>query len=233
MLSRRQLFLALFLLLVVAIGIGIRHLPTWSWIVQHEISLRETVRQNPWRSFGLGTLVYALVSLIPGTSGKSVLFGWLFGFWTALVIVEIGLTTAAVISFSFSRFAIRQMVQEKWQSRLQLLSARFESDGVFYLLLLRLAHAPFTFVNYSAGATRVPLTGFTWTTALGLLPGTAVFTFAGTRIPTLTSLAEHGVIELVDVPLILVLAATFVLPILLRYFIRTISRRKAAASVQG
>lgn len=41
---------------------------------------------------------------------------------------------------------------------------------------------PFSLVSYAAGAARVPVWRFTWTTTLGYLPLTALFVYFGTRL---------------------------------------------------
>jgi uncharacterized membrane protein YdjX (TVP38/TMEM64 family) len=97
-------------------------------------------------------------------------------------------------------------------------------DGAFYLLTLRLAHAPFSIMNYAAGAgTDVPLRTFWWTTQFGLLPGNIVFVFAGTRLPDLEVLVKQGPLLLLDGPLIVALAATVFLPWFARKLIRVFS----------
>ena len=87
----------------------------------------------------------------------------------------------------------------------------FEGEGGFYLLLLRLIHAPYTFVNYAMGATRVRLRTFWWATQLGLLPGNVVFVYAGSRFPSLQDIAHGGAQQVwtPDVVLALLLVALF------------------------
>ncbi|MCA9133309.1 MAG: VTT domain-containing protein [Planctomycetales bacterium] len=221
MLLRRILFLSLFTLVVIGLGLGIHYIPDWEWIVTHEQQLRQRVALSPLPTWCVGVALYTLLSLIPGTAGKSVIAGWLFGFWAAVAMVEIGLTTAAILTFLLGRYAAGKWGPRRGSLRLRMLGRRFARDGAFYLLLLRLTHAPYTLVNYGAGASRVPLATFWWTTHLGILPGTAVFAFVGTRIPTLRLLAEQGVWSLVDIPLALALVATALLPLLVRLLLRS------------
>ncbi|MCA9126055.1 MAG: VTT domain-containing protein [Planctomycetales bacterium] len=205
----------------------------FSWLVQHEQLLRERMAHHPVATWCIGLGVYFVVSLVPGTSGKSIICGWLFGFWGALAMVELGLTGAAVISFVIGRSVAGQLSPHRWRSRFAILKNRFKQHGSFYLLLLRLAHAPFTLLNYGAGAIGVPLTAFCWTTALGLLPGTIVFTYAGTRIPSLQILAGKSAWSLIDFPLMMALAATILIPVLLRYLARRWTRRLGYISSAG
>ncbi len=221
MLVRRLLFLIVFVLTIAAIGVAARYYPDWHWIVKQEQQFRERVTAAPVTSWCIGVSLYFVISLIPGTGGKSVIAGWLFGFWAALAMIELGLTAAAIVSFLLGRYAFGALVQSHWQHRLQFLARRMAGDGAFTLLMLRLAHAPFTLVNYGAGASSVPLGTFWWTTHVGILPGTVVFAFVGTQIPSLQAVADRGVWALVDWPLLAALLATFVFPLILS---RTLGR---------
>ncbi|MEZ6138157.1 MAG: VTT domain-containing protein [Pirellulaceae bacterium] len=223
--SRRIATLLLFILLIVLMGLGQRYIPSWGWIVDHEQALREYVSIHPISSWCVGLLIYFAISLIPGTSGKSVVCGWLFGFWQAFAMVELGLTGAAVVSFLGGRFLARDVVEPKWRRRLRIFRRQFALGGARYLLLLRLAHAPFTLINYGAGAIKVPLPAFCWTTLLGILPGTMVFTFAGTRVPSLKIVAEQGVWSLLDLPLLAAMTGIVFLPLLFHFLLQSLAKR--------
>lgn len=226
MLSRRILFLVFFILVVTTAGLSIRYAPNWQWILENEQHFREQAARRPVVFWCQGVLAYAVLSLVPGTAGKSVIAGWLFGLWSAVAMVEIGLTSAAVVSFLIGRYFARELIlRRNSMHKLKDLTRRFRHQGAFYLLILRLGHAPFTLVNYGAGVARIPLVTFWWTTHLGILPGTLVFTFVGTRIPSLKVVADEGVWSLLDPPLILALLATLLLPIILRPALRSLSRR--------
>ena len=99
-----------------------------------------------------------------------------------------------------------------------------------YLLTLRFAHAPFSLLNYTAGAaTDVSLRTFWWTTQLGLLPGNLVFVYAGTRLPTLDELMFSGPLSLLDGPLVAALCGTVFLPWLARKAIQMLPPRSRTA----
>ena len=58
-----------------------------------------------------------------------------------------------------------------------------ERGGVTLLLALRLIPiVPFSLVCYAAGAARVPVWRFTWTTVVGYMPITALAVYFGTRL---------------------------------------------------
>ncbi len=189
-------------------------------IAKYEAHLRELIAQNPYQSLAAGIALYFVASLIPGTGGKSIVFGWLFGLWLGVAIVEIGLTAAAVISFFLSRYVLREVIESRWSHWLTRLDSAAARDGAFYLLTLRMFHTPFTLINYLAGASDLSIRTFVWTTSLGLLPGTIVFVFLGTRLPTLRQLSENGVHSLVEPWLVVALIATGTVPWALRRLVR-------------
>src|SRR5690606_22568141 len=132
---------------------------------------------------------------------------------------------AAVVTFLVSRAVFQEVVQTRFRFSIDRIDRGLARDGGTYLLLLRLAHAPYTFMNYACGATRVRLFTFTWTTAVGVFPGSLVFVFAGTRLPTLAELLDKGPLQLLDPGLLAGLALTTLLPLAIRYGIARTSRR--------
>ena len=223
-LSYRLLAMITFILLIGTLGILARHYGSMEWLVQNEPRVRELVLQKPAQAWFLGLAIYAAFSLVPGTVGKSVVFGWLFGFWKAVAMVDLALTFAAVVSFMAARFFIADEVNAKFGYSIERLNRGLEKDGGFYLLMMRLAHMPFSFVNYGAGATSVSLRTFTWTTMVGILPATMIMVFVGTRIPTLSAIANKGAWELLDPLLYAILVAAIVFPALIHGAIRYFSR---------
>jgi len=218
--SRRSLFGMILFFVILAVGIGVRYVPDLNWIAEREDSLRSKIAAAPIICYLLGLVLYIGLSLIPGTAGKSIVFGWFFGFLAALFLVEIGLTAAAILSFLAGRFLVRHMLNRRWQIYLRSISKKFAQEGAFYLIWLRMAHAPFTLVNYGAGATEIPLTTFWWTTHVGILPATIVCTFAGSRIPNISTVAEKGIWAIVDPWLFIILGSIAFFPILLRPWLR-------------
>lgn len=229
---RRIIIAVLFLLLILAIGLGARQVPTLDRLIEQEQVLREVVRTQPLVSWLIGLLAYTLVSMIPGTSGKAIVCGWLFGFVPAVLMVNLGLTAAAIVAFAIGRWAWRNLERKRlpqWivRGRNLLDGDRVQHHASTYLLGLRLLHAPYTLINYGAAATTVPLKTFWWTTQIGTLPGIIVFTFAGTRIPTLAVVTEQGAASLLDPSL---LAALFLMTILPALVHQMFQRKKRNAN---
>jgi uncharacterized membrane protein YdjX (TVP38/TMEM64 family) len=62
-----------------------------------------------------------------------------------------------------------------------------ERGGITLLIAVRLIPiVPFSLVSYAAGAARVPLWRFIWTTVVGYMPITALAVYFGTRLEGLS-----------------------------------------------
>jgi uncharacterized membrane protein YdjX (TVP38/TMEM64 family) len=210
--------------LIIAISGVVAHLYTsLDWLVAEEKHLRQSVQANPVKSWLMGFALYTGLSLIPGIAGKSIVAGWFFGVVGGVLMVDLALTAAAMITFFASRFIFRESVEARFGVHLVQFRRRVDAQPGFYLLSLRLLHTPFSFLNYAAGATGiVPPRTFWWTTQLGLLPSTIILVYAGTRVPALSVIADKGPLALLDGTLFAGLLATAALPVILRIIVRSI-----------
>jgi len=204
-------------------------LVTLAWYANTYISLDEVAKQenlirraiaaHPWRSFVIGFGIFTVMALVPGTGGKAILYGWLFGFWQAVMIVTVGLTIAAMAIFYLSRYLIRESIERRYTDFLSVMNKHLEKEGAFYLVTLRLLHAPFSIINPVSGASRVPTWTFLWTTVVGLLPANVIWVFLGVRLPTLQELADRGPNSFIDLPLMVALVVFATLPFSIRWLV--------------
>ena len=200
-----------------------------AWYVNNNVSLEGMAAQedrlhaaialNPLDSFFIGFAIYMVLSFVPGTGGKAIVAGWLFGFWQAVTIVTIGLTFAAMVIFALSRYLFQESIERRYTHFLKLLNKHLEQEGAFYLLTLRMAHAPYSIVNPVCGASRIRAWTFFWTTVIGLAPANAIWIYVGIRLPSLRELASNGPNSFIDLQLITALAACAVLPLLVRWLV--------------
>ena len=193
-------------------------------VISHETAVRDAIDSHPAVGLVVGLVAYTLLSLIPGTGGKSLVAGWLFGFAAALVVVNIGLTIAAVVTFLLSRYLFREVVAARSGLYLQRIERAIRREGVYVVLVLRLMHAPYTFTNYLLGATGMPTFSFWWSTQLGMLPGNAVFVYAGSRLPSLEQAVRQGPSSVWSTELVAAFAIIATFPILVRLLIQKFFR---------
>jgi uncharacterized membrane protein YdjX (TVP38/TMEM64 family) len=125
--------------------------------------------------------VVATVAFLPGTP-LSLLAGLIFGPVFGTLWAVIGATIGATLAFLIGRYAARGLV-ESWTSnseRLKKLDEGVERQGWRMLLITRLVPLfPFNLQNYAYGLTRIGLGTYVLLTALCIVPGAAVYTFAG------------------------------------------------------
>ncbi|MDQ3572666.1 MAG: VTT domain-containing protein [Actinomycetota bacterium] len=114
--------------------------------------------------------------------------GFVFGFWPAMIMLTIGWTAQALAAYAIGRRAARPLLHRfVGQPRFDRLERAVESGGVTLLLAARLVPiVPFSLFSYVAGAAHVPIWRFTWTTAIGYIPITAVSIYLGSRLEDLS-----------------------------------------------
>ena len=117
--------------------------------------------------------------------------GYLFGTIPGAVYTNIGATIGATLLFLFVRYSIGKVLQKRFASQLIRFNRRLERNDTQFLLTARLVVLfPFFLVNLLAGMTQVPLRTFVWTTSIGILPSSLVFSFAGQKLHALESIQD-------------------------------------------
>ncbi|HSG72053.1 MAG TPA: VTT domain-containing protein [Planctomycetaceae bacterium] len=218
--KRKLLILSIFGATIGAAAVLFHRYGTFEQLVRYETQVRSFLEEHAVLGLLIGFVSYFLLSLIPGTAGKSVIYGWLFGFWQGIVIVDCALTAAAVVTFLLIRSLLRESLRSRFMLVMERLDKVIERDGAFYLFALRMMHAPFTATNYAMGATSLDLKSFWWATQLGLIPGSIVFVFAGTQIPTLEEVVQQGAGAVFSTNVILALVLVGLFPLALRWSVR-------------
>ncbi len=110
--------------------------------------------------------------------------GFAYGFFPALVLVMVGWLVNGVVCWAIGRSIARPLL-DRWfgEKRFERVEKSIERGGATLLIAMRLIPIlPFSIVSYAAGAARVPLGRFLWTTVVGYLPITALSVYFGTRL---------------------------------------------------
>lgn len=145
-------------------------------------------------------ITYCLVTglSLPGAAILTLVGGFLFGGLLGTVVVNLGATSGATLAFLASRYLLRDWVERKFGTWLEPLQQGFEKNAFSYLITLRLIPlVPFFAVNLVSGLTRMNIGSYVAATALGIIPGSFVYAYAGQQLGTINSLkdiASPGVI---------------------------------------
>lgn len=142
---------------------------------------------------GIFILAYAIVTglSLPGAVILTLAGGFLFGAVGATLCVNVGATTGATLAFLTARYLLRDTVEHKFGKWLGPFQEGFAKNGFSYLLTLRLIPLfPFFVVNLVSGLTRMNLGTYVAATAIGIIPGSFVYAYAGRQLGTINSLKE-------------------------------------------
>ena len=127
---------------------------------------------------------------LPGATILSLAAGALFGSVLGTVYAVISATVGATLAFLVTRYLLRDAVLARFGGKLETLNRELETQGLNYLLFLRLVPLfPFFLINLAAGLTRLPLTTFVFGTLIGIIPGGFVYVNAGASLATIDTLA--------------------------------------------
>ncbi|WP_447972924.1 TVP38/TMEM64 family protein [Nitrospira sp. Kam-Ns4a] len=142
---------------------------------------------------GLFVLTYVVVTAasLPGAVILTLAGGFLFGSLAGTLYVNLGATTGATLAFLASRYLLRDWVERKFGRWLAPMQEGFAKNAFSYLMTLRLIPIfPFFIVNAMSGLTRIRLATYVGATALGIIPGSFVYAYAGRQLGTINSLNE-------------------------------------------
>ena len=114
--------------------------------------------------------------------------GFAYGFFPALLLMTVGWLLNGLVCWAIGQSIARPLL-DRWfgAERFERVERSIERGGATLLIAMRLIPIlPFSIVSYAAGAARVPLPRFLWTTAVGYLPITALSVYFGTKLEDLS-----------------------------------------------
>ena len=159
----------------------------------HRDTLLSFTEANYISSAGLFILAYIVVTglSLPGAVILTLAGGFLFGSLFGMLFVNLGATTGATLAFLTARYLLRDWVEQKFGKWLGPVQQGFTNNAFSYLMTLRLIPLfPFFVVNLVAGLTRMNIGTYVAATALGIIPGSFVYAYAGRQLGTINSLKE-------------------------------------------
>jgi uncharacterized membrane protein YdjX (TVP38/TMEM64 family) len=155
---------------------------------------KEILFEHVKEDYLLSSVIFVLIAIIalalslPVGAALTLAGGFVFGTWVATIYINISATIGATLAFLITRYLIGNCIQKRYGPRLNRLNEEISSHGPNYLLTLRFIPIfPFFLINLCAGLTRIPIKSFIWTTAVGILPGDIVYSFAGSQLGSINS----------------------------------------------
>jgi uncharacterized membrane protein YdjX (TVP38/TMEM64 family) len=146
--------------------------------------------------------------------------GYVYGFAPGLAFVVVGWLLGALLSYALGASVGRPLLRSILGRRFTRLERGMDRGGISLLLSARLIPVvPFALVGYAAGATRVSVWRFSWTTVIGYLPLTTAVAYLGSQAQTLST----------SNPLVWVAVSAVVAVILIHWILRR-RHRTAPAS---
>jgi uncharacterized membrane protein YdjX (TVP38/TMEM64 family) len=200
---------------------------------------------HPVAVYAVAFLLYVGVTglSLPGATAMTILYGWFFEFLPAVILISFASTTGATLAFLMSRYFLRETIQQRFGHRLESVNGALEREGATYLFTLRLIPAvPFFVLNLVMGLTPIRTRTYWWVSQLGMLPATAVYTYAGNSFPEISAIQSvverYGVsgllthsgseINLSNLFLALTLLALF--PVALKFVIKKFKKTRPDAA---
>jgi uncharacterized membrane protein YdjX (TVP38/TMEM64 family) len=221
------------LCVLIAIVVAIRLSGADSYLtVENLRKHKELLEQFISARYTLSVLVYMLVYLVsvafsvPGATVLTLAGGFLFHLFPGVVYVVAGATLGATFAFLLSRYILGNTIQNKYGVQLQRFNRELDENGHLYLLTVRFIPVfPFFLINILSGLTKIPLWTYVWTTSVGILPGSLVYTFAGSQLGTINSVGDLLGSRILIA--FLLLAALTLVPLVLKKIRAKSARNKA------
>jgi uncharacterized membrane protein YdjX (TVP38/TMEM64 family) len=170
----------LVLVLIVTAGwVAVRATPLRGYVTRDGLSaLIGTLRQAWWTPFAF-VAGYTL-AIAFGFSGLVLTLagGAVFGFWWGALFNTLGANLGATAAFWLARWLGRDGLNALLGGRLAGIDRVAQQSGFAWLLRLRLVPiVPFNLLNFASGLTAMPWPTYVLATAIGIVPGTLVYTF--------------------------------------------------------
>lgn len=131
-------------------------------------------------------VVYVVLGiLLVPASALTIVVGVAHGFWAGLFCVTVGANLAAWAAFGLARCAFVKKATPGSANNhlLDRINEQGARAGIWLVFLARLSiFVPFGPLNYLMGFSRVSFMDYAWGTFLGMLPGSALYLWAGSAL---------------------------------------------------
>lgn len=173
----------------------------------------------------------AILFLPPSGSAMTVAAGFVFGAAMGTVCAVIGATLGATLLFLVARLSLGDFLARRAGPAIRKMEAGFQENALNYLLVLRLVPLfPFWLVNLAPAFLGVPLRTFVIGTAIGIIPGTAVYAIFGSGLGSVLDRNEEISLAGVVTPEILAGLIGLAILALIPVVYKRVKGRNAASS---
>jgi uncharacterized membrane protein YdjX (TVP38/TMEM64 family) len=187
-------------LVIAAFASGLHQYLTLDALRDNRVALLDLVARYGVLAAGAYVLAYVgVVALsLPGAVIMTLAGGFLFGVVVGATLTVIGATVGATALFLIARSAIGDVLRQRAGPFVARMADGFSKNAFNYLLFLRLVPVfPFWAVNLAPALLGMRLVPFVLATAIGIVPGTVVFSAFGASLGTVFD--AGGDIRLKDV----------------------------------
>jgi uncharacterized membrane protein YdjX (TVP38/TMEM64 family) len=203
--------LLVFVLIMAAGWVALRATPLRGSVTLDGLSvLIDALRQASWAPFAFvagytTAIAFGFSGLVLTLAGGAV-----FGFWWGTLLNTLGANLGATAAFWLARWLGRDGLQALLGGRLSGIDRIAHQSGFAWLLRLRLIPiVPFNLLNFTSGLTVISWPAYVVATALGILPGTIVYTFFADAIVSGSRQATHDAFVRVAIAGALLVFLTF------------------------
>jgi len=202
-----------FLVLVAIVGIGfavLRWTPLAGYLtVQNVSAVLARLRESWWAPAALIASYVLLCPLIPATP-MMVAGGMVFGPVIGSIYNIIGTFLGGTVTYYLGRGLGHDFVLHLLGHRLKRVERYIARRGFWSMVGARFLPIPFPLVNYSMALTGIRPALFLLTTALGLIPGVAIFTYFASLLTKAASGHRSGIVLQFAIASLLMVLLTFI-----------------------
>lgn len=170
---------------IVVVSSDLHHMLTFEYLKANHDILLSWVSQHQITGVITYLITYILVVLfsLPGATLMTLAGGFLFGAVWGGIFTVIGATTGAIAIFLIARTALGDLLQKQANQYIKKMQHGFLENELSYMFVLRLVPLfPFFAVNIAPAFLGVTLRAYTIATFFGIMPGTFIYTLAGSSL---------------------------------------------------
>lgn len=218
---KRRLFIILAIvgLIVLLRLLGLTKYFSLSYLQASSHYFKEFLEEYYWSSATvyIGSYALLIAAGFPSVAPLTLLGGFLFGALPGALYAILGGTIGSIITFVLIRYLFGPILQKKYKERLEKFNKQVHEHGSSYLLMLHfLSVVPYVVINSLAALTNISFWTFFWTTIIGSVPLSLIYSFAGLQLSTVKSVRDIFSPTLIILLFLLILLA--LLPIVIKRY---------------